>query len=249
MIARKDEAQLGLCALLELRAIVQDSEMTQTQQHRPDSELKISIIEELTWTPDVNPTNIGVSVNHGAVTLSGEVESYPEKLQAERAAMRVRGVTGIAQEITVRTNYGNVNDTDIAREATNAIENSVNLPAGSVKVKVHDNVVTLSGSVPWNYQRESASRAVRHLKGVHDVFNIMTIKPTASSTGIKASIAAALVRSATLDAQHTKVTADEKGNVTLEGSVQSWAERHHAERVAWAAPGVTSVLNKMLITN
>jgi osmotically-inducible protein OsmY len=220
-----------------------------TTEHRSDTALKNSIVEELNWTPNVNPTNIGVAVTRGAVTLSGEVDSYPEKLQAERAAGRVRGVVGIAQEITVRSAYGTLNDADVARAAGEAIERAVDIPAGAVKVAVRDHVVTLSGSVPWHYQHESAARAVRYLKGVHDVVNIVMIEPTASATGIKTAIDAALMRNAALDAQHTTVAADVAGTVTLSGSVQSWAERHHAEQAAWGAPGVTAVINRLLIEN
>ncbi len=164
--------------------------MTNTQ-HRPDTDLKRSIIEELDWTPSVDPTHIGVAVSAGMVTLSGEVGSYPEKIEAEKAAMRVFGVTGIAQEITVRSAFGPGNDTDMARDAAQAIERITDIPAGSVKVEVHDNVVTLSGAVPWNYQRELAARAVRHLKGVTNVINVVQIKPTASAINIKDAITAA----------------------------------------------------------
>lgn len=222
--------------------------MTNTQQ-RPDTDLKRSIIEELEWTPNVDPTHIGVAVNAGMVTLSGEVSSYPEKIAAEKAAMRVFGVTGIAQEITVRSAFGSGNDTDMARDAAQAIERMTDIPAGSVKVEVHDHVVTLSGSVPWNYQRELAARAVRHLKGVSNVINVVSIKPTASAINIKDAITAALLRNAIVDAQHSTVTADAAGLVTLSGSVQSWTERQHAERAAWAAPGVTAVINKLHIRN
>jgi osmotically-inducible protein OsmY len=222
--------------------------MTQTQ-HRPDTELKNAIVEELNWTPSVNPTHIGVAVNHGAVTLSGEVDSYPEKLHAGEAALRVRGVTAVAQEITVRSEYGALTDVDIARSAAEAIDRSIDVPAGKVKVSVHDHTVTLTGSVPWHFQHDSAARAVRYLKGVHDVVNIITIKPTASATGIKTAINAALLRNAALDAQHTTVTTDPAGTVTLAGTVQSWSERHHAEQAAWGAPGVTAVINKLIIKN
>jgi osmotically-inducible protein OsmY len=197
----------------------------------------------------VNPTSIGVAVNHGAVTLSGEVESYPEKVQAGEAALRVRGVTGIAQEIVVRSIFGSANDVDIARAAADAIDRAIDLPAGAVKVAVHNHTVTLTGVVAWHYQHDSASRAVRYLKGVHDVINIIEIKPTVSSVGIKTALDAALLRNAALDAEHTTVTTDPSGTVTLTGTVQSWAERQDSEQVAWAAPGVRAVINQLLVQN
>jgi osmotically-inducible protein OsmY len=132
-------------------------------QRRPDAELKAAVVDELQWTPGVDSTYIGVSVTDGAVTLSGEVESYPEKSLAEKAVQRVRGVTAIAEEITVRDTWGAA-DTDIAREAGEALQRSVDVP-DTVRATVHGRVVTLSGVVEWQYQRAAAARAVRHLKG------------------------------------------------------------------------------------
>jgi osmotically-inducible protein OsmY len=226
--------------------------MDQTQpypqpEHRSDAELQKAVIDELTWTPSVDSTHIGVSVNRGGVTLSGEVESYPEKLLAEKAALRVRGVTAIAEQITVRTNWGAPNDTDIARDATHALEHAIDVPPDLVKVAVHEHVISLSGAVPWQFQREAAGRAVRYLKGVTGVSNNVTIRPSVSAVGIKTAISAAFVRSAQLDGKRTTVSADEAGAVTLDGQVQSWAERRHAEHAAWAAPGVTAVINHLSI--
>jgi osmotically-inducible protein OsmY len=238
----------GLLALLTEAASRQDRSMALTTQ-RPDSEIKSSVIEELKWTPGINPTNIGVAVTRGTVTLSGEVESYPEKLRAEKAVLGVRGVTAIAQEVTVVSRYGMVTDIDIAREAAEAIEKAVDLPDGAIRVSVHDNVVTLSGQVPWHYQRVSASRAVRYLKGVHDVLNLVLINPTASASGIKTAIAQALIRNAVQEGKNTTVTTDAGGSVRLGGTVESWSERRQVERIAWDAPGVTAVVNNLHVKN
>ena len=219
--------------------------MTQTSR-RPDAELKGAVVEELRATPSVNSTHIGVAVTDGAVTLSGEVESYPEKALAEKAAQRVRGVTAIAEEITVRSTWGALNDTDIAREASEALQRAVDVPA-TVTVTVHDHAVTLSGAVPWRYQRAAAARAVRHLKGVHNIVNTIAIRPTAVAADIKTAIGAALLRNAQIENEHITVTTDATGVVTLEGTVHSWAERRQAEHTAWSAPGVTEVTNHLRI--
>jgi osmotically-inducible protein OsmY len=220
--------------------------MTQTL-HRTDADLKSAISDELAWTPGINHTNIGVAVNRGAITLSGEVESYPEKRLAEKAALRVRGVVAVAEEITVHSRWEGVNDTDIAREAGEALERSIDVPAGSVKATVHDHAITLSGEVAWHYQRQAAVRSVRYLKGVTNIGNIITIKPTVSAAGIKTAITDALVRSAQFEGKHAAVTADTAGAVTLEGTVHSWSERRDAEHAAWSAPGVTDVINHLHI--
>jgi osmotically-inducible protein OsmY len=215
--------------------------------HHTDTALKTAVTEELAWTPGVNSTTIGVAVNGGAVTLSGEVDSYPEKRLAEHAAFRVRGVTAVAEEVTVRDGGQGVNDTDIAREAGQALDRSVSIPAGMVSAAVHDHAITLSGQVGWHYQREAAEHAVRHLKGVVAVNNTVTIRPTASTVDIKAAITSALVRTARSDGSNTTVTSTADGTVTLDGTVHSWSERRDAEHAAWSAPGVTDVTNRLRI--
>lgn len=220
--------------------------MTQAQ-NQTDTDLKAAIVAELGWTPSVNSTNIGVSVNHGAVTLSGEVESYPERRIAEKAAMRVHGVTAIAEELTVRNNWGSTNDTDIARDASHAIDAAINVPAAAVKVAVNNRCITLSGQVAWHYQREAATNAVRYLKGVDEVTNTIVIKPDVSSANIQNSIIASFMRNAQIEGERLAVASDTAGAVTLEGKVGTWAERSQAEHLAWSAPGVTAVDNRIQI--
>ena len=142
-----------------------------------------------------------------------------------------------------------VNDTDIAREAAEALDRAVDIPAGSVTASVHDHAITLSGQLPWNYQREAAGRAVRGLRGVTDLHNTVSIRPEASATDIKTSISAALVRTARAEAQDTVVTADTAGIVTLAGTVHSMTERRAAEYAAWSAPGVADVINHLRVQN
>jgi osmotically-inducible protein OsmY len=214
-----------------------------------DAELKEAVTSELDWLPYLDSTNIGVSVNDGAVMLSGEVDSYPEKIHAERAALRVRGVTAIAEELTVRGKWQGAGDIDIAREATEALGRAVNIPEGEVTATVHDHVITLSGHLPWQYQREAAGRAVRYLKGVVDIHNNITVKPVVSAAGVTTAIDAALVRSAHLDGAAVSVHVGVDGSVRLEGTVRSWHERQVAQRTAWFAPGVSSVTNNLRIHN
>jgi len=216
-------------------------------QSRADVDLRRTIAEELAWTLGVDATTVGVSVTDGAVTLSGEVASYPEKLRAEKAVQRVAGVHGVAQEMTVRSPYVDVNDTDIAREAGRALEHAVDIAAHSVQAMVSDHVVTLTGAVPWAYQREAAGRAVRHLKGVHDVLNRVTVTPKVSTADIAHSIEVALVRTARVDAHTCHVATTTTGEVTLTGTVSSYAERQQAGKVAWSARGVTAVDNELRV--
>lgn len=219
--------------------------MTQTLRIS-DADLKAAVIDELGWTPAVDSTHIGVAVSDGTVRLSGEVGSYPEKLLACRVAQRVHGVTAIAQEITVHSAWGPASDIDLAREAGEALDRAVDVPA-SVKVTVHGNVVTLSGAVDRQFQREAADRAVHYIRGVTGVFNLVTIRPVAMVAGAKAAITAAFVRNARIESKHVTVTTDGGGRATLEGTVRSWAESRQAEHACWAAPGVVDVTNDLRI--
>jgi osmotically-inducible protein OsmY len=220
--------------------------MTQTR-HRTDHELRTAVVDELNWTPNVDVTRIGVSVNDGAVTLSGEVDSYPEKGNAEKAAFRVRGVSAVAEEIVVRSAVGGMNDTDIAREAGEALDRAVDIPRDAVKASVRDHIITLSGAVCWQFQRRAAERAVRYLRGVDAVRNEITIDPERAASDLKKSISSALVRNAQLDSNTIEVVIGEGGAVSLIGRVQSAAEGRQAEHTAWSAPGVTSVMNSLII--
>lgn len=220
--------------------------MTTTQ--RTDAELKDAVSEELDWAPNVNAVRIGVSVDDGAVTLSGEVDSYPERRRAEKAALRVRGVTAVAEEITVRNLWGATSDSEIAREAGEALERDTDVPHDSVKAVVHDHSITLSGPVHWQFQRKAADRAVRNLKGVTGVKNTITIEPSIYPVNIQHAISKAFVRTARNDGEHVKVTAN-AGEVTLEGTVHSWSERQQATATAWSAPGVSNVVNRLRITS
>jgi osmotically-inducible protein OsmY len=220
-----------------------------TITERPtDTALKAAVDEELKWMPSINSAHIDVSVEYGLVTLSGEVDSYPDKFLAERAALRVHGVSGVFGKIEVRDNWSGLSDSEIAVEASAALDRTIDIPAGSVQVAVHDHVVTLAGAVNWQFQRQSAERAVRYLKGVTDLHNTVTIKPEVSAAGLKTKITTALHRNAQLEGKGISVTAD-NSVVTLTGKVKTCAERHQADMTAWSAPGVTGVTNDLVVSS
>jgi osmotically-inducible protein OsmY len=212
-----------------------------------DSELKQDVIDELMWEPDINATEIGVAVNDGVVTLSGYVDTYHEKLAAERAAQGVFGVKAVVQEIKVRL-PGSLqrSDEDIARAAANALEWTASVPLDRIKVKVQNGWITLSGQVDWRYQRDAAEDAVCNLMGVVGVSNQITVKPSPKLTEIKTKIESAFQRNALLDARRIDVQV--RGDrVILEGSVRSYAEKKEAEQVACSAPGICEVENRIAV--
>ena len=212
-----------------------------------DKEIQQAVLRELDYEPQVRSTEIGVAVKDGIITLSGNVESYSNRYHAEHAAKRVSGVKAIANDLEVHLpSSSERTDEDIARAAVRVLENRTSMPRDRVKVTVSDGRITLEGEVEWQYQREAAAAAVRHLFGVKGVSNLITIKPHVSSTEIRTKIEDALRRAAALDAQ--RITVETEGSkVFLRGRVRAWAEREEAEHAAWRAPGVTQVENQITI--
>jgi osmotically-inducible protein OsmY len=214
---------------------------------KTDEDLKRDVEAELKWSPDINEIDIAVKVNGGAVALSGFVHTYFEKYRAEDAVKRVAGVIGVANDIAVRAAADDgVQDPEITRAAVAALKSELPISADNLKVFVRDGHVTLEGKVEWNYQRDSAERAVRRVRGVTTVYNDILIAPRVQPVAVKRKIEEAFRRSAEVDASHITVTATD-GTVILKGKVRNWSERTQAQNTAWSAPGVREVRNEIVI--
>jgi osmotically-inducible protein OsmY len=214
-----------------------------------DTQLKKHVEDELRWQPSVDEAGIGVSVHDAIVTLTGYVRSYAEKMAAERAVIRIHGVKALASELEVLPARHERTDEEIAQTALSVLLWNAAVPKDAIKAKVTKGWVTLSGAVEWPFQRHTAERIISHLIGVKGVINEIEIKPsrTVVPAEVKTGIESALKRSAEVEARRIHV--EVRGStVVLTGTVSSWPERNAAERAAWAAPGVSRVENKVLIS-
>lgn len=211
-----------------------------------DKHLKQAVLDELKWEPSVNAAHIGVTTKDGVVTLMGSVETYAEKHAAETATLRVKDVKAVAEEIEVKLPFSvKHGDSEIAAAAVDRLAWNVSVPKDAIKVAVTKGWVTLTGDVHWHYQHDAAADAVRTLWGVTGVSNQIAIKPMANASNIKSDIMVALNRSWFTPDNITVATND--GKVTLTGTVEYWDERALAGTTAWAAPGVTSVMNDIRV--
>jgi osmotically-inducible protein OsmY len=214
---------------------------------KSDRDIERNVKEELEWNPDLDANDIAVSVKGGVVTLAGFVKSYTDKYEAEAATKRVAGVKGVANDLEVRLPAIDERpDPEIAREAVVALKSQLPISSEHIKIVVKNGWVNLEGQVEWQYQKNTAESAVRRIKGVKGVSNMILLKPRAEPTEIKKKIQEAFKRNAEVDANRI-VVETHGGEVVLKGTVRSWIEREEAERVAWSAPGVTKVEDHIVI--
>jgi osmotically-inducible protein OsmY len=212
-----------------------------------DKQLQLDVMDELEFEPRIDAAHIGVTAHDGVVTLTGYVFTYADKVTAENAARRVKGVRGLASEIEVRyPGAAKTSDDEIARRVLDVLKWTVTIPDDAVQVTVRNGLVTLTGALSWQYQRRAAEEAVERMDGVSGVVNAITIKPALSVPDIKKKIEDALKRHAEVEARAIRVMVQD-GKVSLEGTVDNWDERQAVENAAWSVAGVKSVDDRLII--
>ncbi len=203
-----------------------------------DEDIQRDVLEELKWDPRVRPNEIGVAVKDGIVTLTGWVDSYLKKIAAEEDAHRVPGVKAVVNDIEVRLpSSAERTDADLAKAVLNALKWDAGIPTDKIDVTVDHGWVTLKGEVDYYFQKRDAERAVERISGVRGVTNLLTVKPQPTPDDLKSETDAKRI---TVEVQGSKVI--------LRGTVSAYAEKKAAEEVAWSAPGVTEVDNRIVVS-
>src|SRR6201995_1519675 len=215
---------------------------------KSDAEIRDDVINELHWDPQVTePEAIGVAVKDGAVTLTGHVPSYAEKLAAVRAAERVYGVKAVANDLKVQLSRAPRDDSDIAKAIAHILEWNVQIPEGKVHARVENGWVTLDGEVSYDYQRREVERMVRQVRGVIGVTDTITVKPPASPQKVQEVIEDAFKREAEVDARHISVGVSDH-TAKLYGHVHSVHEATATRAAAAAAPGISAVEGHLVVS-
>jgi osmotically-inducible protein OsmY len=214
---------------------------------KTNEELQKDVQNAIKWEPLLNAAEIGVTAKDGVVSLTGVVDSYSKKLEAENAAKSVAGVKAVVEKIEIKfSSSWNKSNADIANEVLNALKSNWVVPKDKVKVKVEDGWITLDGELPWNYQKEAAKNAVNYLSGVKGVTNNIKVKSETHDEIEKEKVESALNRNWSLNSKDVKVKVSGT-KITLTGTVSSWYQKQEAERIAWSTPGVWSVDNELFI--
>ena len=217
-----------------------------------DKELQESVMVELGWEPSIDAADIDVTAHAGVVTLTGHVQSFAQKVAAERATVRVKGVKAVVEQIEVKLSHENErSDENIARAAIERLVWDSSVPPDTIEIRVEKGWVTLNGEVDWHFKKEAAEQAVRTLVGVVGISNLIEIKPAVNADDVSQNITRALLRSSLIrssfyDPNTIKVSAQD-GKIKLTGHVTTWSARELAGAAAWSAPGATFVENDIAV--
>jgi osmotically-inducible protein OsmY len=215
---------------------------------KSNSELVADVTDELLFDPRIDDIDaIAVGADSGTLTLRGTVGSFYEKHAAAKAARRVSGVMTVNNELDVRLmTDARRDDADIRADALQILMLDSLVPSEAIDVKVKDAVLTLSGVVGWQYQREAAEDDLLPLIGIVAIDDGIVVVNETTAEDVADRINAAFTRNAQLGDSDLEVTS-ENGTVSLNGVVGSWAEYEEAMDAAWSAPGVTGVRDDITV--
>jgi osmotically-inducible protein OsmY len=212
-----------------------------------DSDLQADVLKPLKWEPILNTAEIEVTTKDGLVSLTGNVDSYAKKLEAEKVAKRVIGVKVLVENIEVdfpkswmRT------DAEITSEILIGLKSNCTIPEDKITVIVDDGWVTLEGELPWDYQRVAAKNVVNFLKSIKGVTNNIKIKSDSQIMMDHTAIKNAIARSLSVNDNEIEVIVSGT-TVTIRGTVNSWYQKEGIEHITWKTPGICNLKNELVV--
>lgn len=214
---------------------------------KTNRELQIDVLDAIRWEPLLKLAEIGVDATDGVITLSGVVDSYIKKLQAEDTAKKITGVKAVVEKIAVKFNDDDEkDDSEIATAILNALKSNQDIPFDKIQVEVENGHVTLDGTLEWSHQKQTAQKTVSNIDGIKVLTNNIKIETNSADYIEKANIQQAIERNWAMNNQEVQIYVS--GNkVTLTGIVHSFYQKEVAEKLAWNAPGVWAVNNELII--
>lgn len=214
---------------------------------KSNEELQKDVVDAINWEPLLQAAEIGVMAHNGVITLTGAVNTYIKKAEAEQAAKNVAGVRSVIEKIEV---VFNIHDTKTDAEITAAIANVFkwhwDIPTEKITVIVENGWVFLTGELEWNYQKEAAKSAVSNLIGVRGITNNINITTASKDIIEKRDIEIAIERNGAINNKNIEIYVFDN-IVTLKGNVDSWYQKSESGRIAWNAPGVKQVQNDLFV--
>ncbi|MBW8523773.1 BON domain-containing protein [Chryseobacterium chendengshani] len=213
---------------------------------KTNAELQKDVQDAIKWEPLLNSAEIGVTAKDGVVSLTGVVDSYAKKVEAESAAKGINGVKAIVENIEViYHNSYTKSDAEVANEILAAFKANYSIPDDKINVMVEDGRVTLEGEVQWNYEKEAAENSVHLLPGVKAIINDIAVKSLFHDKIEQKDVEDALERSV-INSEDIVVSVS--GTiVSLTGTVHSWYAKDEAARIAWKTPGIWEVINQLAV--
>lgn len=214
---------------------------------KSNEDLQKNVVAAINWEPLLQAAEIGVMAIDGAVTLTGSVNTYAKKAEAEQAARNVTGVKTVVENIHVVCDAADKRtDAQIIMAIVDAFKWHWDIPTEKISVIVENGWVFLTGELEWNYQKEAAKSAISNLIGITGITNNISITNSSKDIIELKDIEMAIERNGTINNKDIIIDIFDSV-VTLRGHVDSWHQKSEAGRIAWNAPGVKQVQNDLYV--
>lgn len=142
---------------------------------RSDAEIALAVRHVLEWDALVPHERIKSTVSDGWVTLEGDVDFWQQREDAELSVLRLEGVIGGTNEITIAPKV--VNEEELREEIEYALERRADREAERLRIEVHDGAVELFGRVHSWQEKRAVVGSISHAPGVSAIRDHLRIDP------------------------------------------------------------------------